>query len=151
RKQVRSMFRSTSTTEATIRMKSPGVLVCALLLGAHAADHADAATILVAQGASTWQYLDAGQAAPPDWNSPAFDASGWRTGAAPLGYGRPGMTTTISYGRAPEGKPITAYFRRKVDVPDLRKVANLVLDLRRDDGAVVYWNGVEILRSNLPA
>lgn len=135
-----------------IRTRQGCHLFSAALLLAHAVHAANAATVLVAPGgASTWQYLDAGRTAVPGWNTPAFDARQWKTGAAPLGYGDPGMTTTLSYGRLPEAKPVTTYFRRVVQVPDPARVAHLALDLRRDDGAVVYWNGVEILRDNLPA
>ncbi|MYN07029.1 S41 family peptidase [Pseudoduganella aquatica] len=124
------------------------------LSGLQAVQHAGAAELLAAAGAaSAWQYLDAGKPAAPDWNSASADmaAAGWKTGAAPLGYGRTdSANTTVSFGAAPEAKPITTYFRRTVNVADPAQVALLTLDLRRDDGAVVYWNGVEIQRSNMP-
>lgn len=126
-------------------------LFSAALLMAPAVHEANAATVLVAPGgASSWRYLDAGRIAAQGWNTEAFDARQWKAGTAPLGYGDRGLTTTIAYGRLPEAKPITTYFRHVVDVPDPQRVAHLALDLRRDDGAVVYWNGVEILRDNLP-
>lgn len=122
-----------------------------VLFSAHATRGADAAEVLVAPGAgSSWQYLDGGKPAAPDWNRAVVDTAGWKSGAAPLGYGHPDNNTTVAYGRLPEAKPITTYFRRQVDVADAAQVATLALDLRRDDGAVVYWNGVEILRSNMP-
>ena len=132
-------------------MKNPRYLILGMLAGALLSHAAQAATVLVGAGAqSRWQYLDAGTAAAPDWQRTVSDGARWKSGAAPLGYGHPGNTSTISFGRAPQAKPITAYFRREVDVADPARVATLVVDLRRDDGAVVYWNGVELLRSNMP-
>ena len=47
--------------------------------------------------------------------------------------------------------PITAYFRRIFEVNDLENVTGLTLDVVRDDGFVVYINGVEVARDNMPA
>lgn len=133
-------------------MKQLHCLIYTVLLAAQAAHQANAATILVSPGgATTWHYLDAGKSAPPDWNTGDAQGQGWKTGAAPLGFGDPGITTTLSFGRDDKAKPISAYFRRRIEVADPRQVANLTLDLRRDDGAVVYLNGIEIARSNMPA
>ncbi len=108
--------------------------------------------VLITRGAqSTWQYLDAGQAADKEWAALNDDPAHWKSGPAPLGYGRPGMQTTVSFGVNALAKPITTYFRHSVDVAAPGKVETLVLYLRRDDGAVVYWNGVEIVRSNMPS
>ncbi len=123
----------------------------ALLLAAGLPTGALAATQLVAPGgASVWQYLDAGKVAAGDWST-SLTPAGWKQGAAPLGYGHAGNATTVSYGPAADAKAITTYFRRQVDVSDPNQVATLTFDLRRDDGAVVYWNGREILRTNMPA
>ena len=46
---------------------------------------------------------------------------------------------------------ITTYFRHGFSVDDPESIEGLTLALQRDDGAVVYLNGAEILRSNLPA
>ncbi len=45
---------------------------------------------------------------------------------------------------------ITYYFRKSFTVADPAQYAGLTLNLRRDDGAVVYLNGTEIARSNMP-
>lgn len=124
----------------------------AMLASSQALPAASASTVLVAAGPrSVWQYLDAGQIAAPGWQSAAFDAGAWKAGAAPLGYGDPGLTTTLSFGRVPAAKPVTTYLRRVVQVADPARLGAITFDLRRDDGAVLYWNGVEILRSNMPA
>lgn len=97
---------------------------------------------------ATWRFSDDRVAPDPSWNQPGFDDAAWASGPAPLGYGD-GQPTALSYGPNGGNKPITAWFRAAFDVVD--PAAELVLGLRRDDGAVVYLNGVEIRRDNLPA
>ena len=48
-------------------------------------------------------------------------------------------------------KYITTYFRHGFEVPDASIYAVLNMRFRRDDGVIVYLNGVEVHRSNLPA
>lgn len=108
------------------------------------------AASLIPVGA-TWRYLDAGGAAPAGWTLPAFDDGGWVTGAAPLGYGDP-VATEVSYGGDAGAKHITTWFRHAFELTpeDGEQVDEVSLALRVDDGAVVYLDGVEVLRSNLP-
>ena len=46
---------------------------------------------------------------------------------------------------------ITYYFRRQFTVPNPASFTTLNLRYVRDDGAVIYLNGTEVVRSNLPA
>lgn len=104
--------------------------------------------VLVPQG-SVWAYLD--QGVPPDnWRRPG-GAPDWPTGPAPLGYGDAHQVTTLDYGADPNNKPMAAWFRLEFDAQDTASVQALDLSLLRDDGAVVWLNGQELLRSNLPA
>jgi len=98
-----------------------------------------------------WRYLDTGVDAGTAWRAPGFSDATWPSGAAQLGYGDGDETTRVSFGPNPNSKPITTYFRRQFTVTDSASVASLVLRLLRDDGAVVYLNGVEVVRSNMPA
>ena len=66
-----------------------------------------------------------------------------------FGYGDADEKTIIS--TAPTPRPLTAYFRTTVNVTDPAAFATIVASLVRDDGAVVYVNGVEVGRDNLPA
>ena len=102
----------------------------------------DAANDLVSLG-SIWSYLDDGSDQGTAWRESGFDDSGWESGAAQLGFGDGDETTTIDSGA------ITYYFRHDFSV-DSTGVLGLELDLRRDDGAIVYLNGTEIARSNMP-
>lgn len=107
-------------------------------------------TVLVAQGA-TWQYLDDGSDPGPDW---LIGSVAWSSGPAQLGYGDGDESTVISCGDSPQcdsDNHITSYFRHSFEVADASQHTALTLRLLRDDGAVVYLNGQEIVRSNLDA
>ena len=94
---------------------------------------------------TAWRYLSDGSDQGTAWTAPAFDDSTWSTGDAELGYGDGDEATPIS----PKG--VTSYFRRTFTVADAAQVSRLTLLLQRDDGSVVYLNGTEVARSNMPA
>jgi secreted PhoX family phosphatase len=102
---------------------------------------------LVARG-TTWRYRDDGSDQGTSWRKRSFDDRGWRSGAAPLGYGDR-VATRISSGPDADRKYITTYFRRTFQAR--RDDAELHLRVRRDDGVVVYVNGDEVARSNMPS
>jgi hypothetical protein len=97
-----------------------------------------------------WRFYDRGALPGSDWFSPQFDDSSWETGRARFGYGGDGEATKVGYGPDAADKHITTYFRRWFDVPDPGTAAGIRVALQRDDGAVVYLNGLEVLRSNMP-
>lgn len=96
---------------------------------------------------SNWKYLDDGSDQGTAWRTPAFNDSTWPSGPAELGYGDGDETTVIGFGLNPASRAITAYFRRTFVVADPARIGQLVLNLVRDDGAIVYLNGTEIGRS----
>ena len=104
---------------------------------------------LVPRGAS-WKYLDGGTAPGAGWQGSLFDDSGWSNGVAQLGYGDGDEATVISYGPDSTNKYITSYYRHAFTAPDPVGITNLSLRVQRDDGAVVYLNGIEIFRNNMP-
>jgi len=104
---------------------------------------------LVEKG-STWKYLDDGSDQSTAWYRISFDDSGWASGPAELGYGDGDEATVVSFGTDPNNKYITTYFRHIFGVSDPSKHKNLILRILRDDGAVVYLNGTEVFRTNMP-
>ena len=110
-----------------------------------------AAMTLVGRG-STWKYLDTGTNQGTAWRDLAFQDSGWATGPGKLGYSsnNAGFGTVVSYGPDPANKYITTYFRKAFTVSNPGTIAALNLGLLRDDGAVVYLNGIEVYRNNMP-
>ena len=97
---------------------------------------------LIALGA-TWSYLDDGTDQGTAWRESDFDDSSWESGPAQLGFGEGDEATTITRGAT------TFYFRHDFNVASAG-IMGLELTLRRDDGAIVYLNGTEIVRSNMP-
>ncbi len=104
---------------------------------------------LIAAGAS-WKYRDTGIAPPANWTSNDYADTAWTTGPARLGYGDT-QATTVAYGTEVNNRHITTWFRHTFTVADATLFDALRLELQRDDGAVVYLNGVELLRDNLPS
>ena len=101
-------------------------------------------------GGDIWKYSDTGQDLGTNWSQPDYDDSGWASGAARLGYGDPAVFTTVSYGTNASNKHITTYFRDSFVVPGNVTFTNLNFRLARVDGAVVWLNGREAFRTNMP-
>lgn len=105
---------------------------------------------------SSWRYL-ANNTRPANWETVAYSDVAWPSGVAELGYGQGDEATCIPSGGGgtlclPTGtKYITTYFRKVVNIPNPALHSEFSINLKRDDGAVVYLNGVEVVRSNLPA
>lgn len=102
---------------------------------------------LVAAGA-LWKYLDDGSDQATAWREAAFDDSPWQEGPAQLGYGDRSDVTQVGFGPDRSNRFITTYFRHQFDVADPSLFESLTLELLRDDGAAVYLNGTEIVRTD---
>ena len=108
-------------------------------------------TMLIARGA-TWKYYDTVTNAVAGWMTTNFNDSAWAGGPSPLGYGNtPTEATTVGYGPNSSAKYISTYFRKYFVVTNVTGLASATFNLLRDDGAVVYLNGAEVFRENLPA
>ena len=105
---------------------------------------------LVEAGAS-WSFKDDGALPTAGWTNVGFDASAWKAGAGPFGYGRPGLKTTLSFGGNASQKHVTTWLRRTFDVASVDDIAWLRVMMKKDDGAALYLNGTEIYRTNLPS
>ena len=101
------------------------------------------------QRGSGWRYLDDGSDQGTAWYATDFDDEDWKAGNAPFSY-KEGDYTQVDFGSDEEDKYITTYFRKTFLVPNANLYHAVLLELRRDDGAVVYLNGREIARSNMP-
>jgi tartrate-resistant acid phosphatase type 5 len=106
-------------------------------------------TPLVRAG-SRWLYWDVGIDPGAFWMTPAFEEQGWREGAAPLGYGVGDEATEVHWGPDDDHRHTTTWFRKEFHVDSICTARHLRLRLVRDDGLVVYLNGAEVYRSNMP-
>ena len=100
---------------------------------------------------SVWRYLDDGSDQGSAWVSASFDDTGWSSGNAQFGYGDGDETTTVSFGADANNKHVTTYFRKSFYVDDPANYQSLLLKVMRDDGVVVYINGTEVERQNMPS
>ncbi|WP_158603881.1 PKD domain-containing protein [Cryobacterium tepidiphilum] len=100
------------------------------------------------QAGSSWRYWYSSTNPPSGWAGRAFDDSGWDSGRAPMGWGTSDIATTLT---ASTPKPLTSYHRASFTVADAAAIASVTLTARSDDGIVVYVNGTEVGRHNLPA
>jgi len=93
---------------------------------------------------SAWKYNDADVALPATWKSSNYDVSNWAVGNGPLGYGDPVTTSFIS-------GVDTAYLIKDFTVNLTDLTNTMEFGVRRDDGIIVYLNGEEVIRDNMPA
>ena len=75
----------------------------------------------------------------------------WSEGLSPLGYADNQVVTTIDFGGITSQKHLTTYFRKLVNIQSVDQFGSFTLGLQRDDGAVIYVNGKEVARSQMPA
>lgn len=101
---------------------------------------------LVSAGA-VWKYLDDGSDQGTAWQARNFNDNSWSAGPAQLGYGDGDEATVVNRGTVLSH--ITTYFRHSFQWGSTETIG-VNLRLLRDDGAIVYLNGNEIARSNMP-
>lgn len=104
--------------------------------------------LLLVKRGSSWRYFAEGSLPGAGWNKPGFDDSRWPEGTGELGYGNDPDTQILNAQSA--RSVVTTYFRKQFTLNSPQIVRSLLLGLKRDDGAVVYLNGVEVLRVGLP-
>ncbi|MCL1909972.1 MAG: CotH kinase family protein, partial [Kiritimatiellaeota bacterium] len=114
-------------------------------------------TLLVARSSAVWNYYDLGDCPAPDWNQPNYNAAAW-PGSGPGILGFPGndnanpvAATTRRYVNGVNGEQVTTtYFRHVFNVAADFSDCELKMNILRDDGVILYLNGVEIFRDNMP-
>lgn len=122
-------------------------------VGWRSLDGTTSATTLFDQ-ASSWLYYDQGSLDGQDWTATSYDTHVWAEGNAPLGYGNTASdyTTTLGYGGNASQKYPTYYFRKTVTLDAApSSSATFSLNYTVDDGFIVYVNGTEAARYNMPS
>jgi hypothetical protein len=129
------------------------VVAMQILMGI--AVHAQTQTIF--DYASSWRYLDDGSNQGTTWKETGYNDATWSSGTGIFGYGDGWITVCVKGCAATacgssgcSTKFITTYFRKTVNIPDVSKYSGITLNVWRDDGIVVYVNGAEVWRSNMP-
>ncbi len=106
--------------------------------------------LIITQG-EEWAYFETREMIGTAWREGTFDDSKWKRGKAEFGYGDGNETTVIDFGENAQSKFITTYFRKEFSIADPTVLEHTLLRVLRDDGAVVYLNGQEIHRTQMPA
>ena len=110
---------------------------------------ADAAEVIGA--GATWRYHKGKtEASSPDrttWRQAGYNDSGWATGKAPFYYGEPFVGTELGDMR---GNYSSVYLRTTFAVTNPGVLGSFTLNVLSDDGFVVWLNGQEIGRFNVP-
>ncbi len=102
---------------------------------------------------SEWKYYDQGSLDNQNWTATAYDDASWASGQAPLGYfvgGSRTHNTILDYGESTSSKRPTYYLRKTLDIENLNAKDVFTLNYTIDDGMVVYVNGTEAGRYNMP-
>lgn len=109
-------------------------------------------TLTLIKISDTWKYFDLGSLPAANWATSAYDDATWSTGKGQFGYGDLDEKTVVSYGGDVNNKFTTTYFRKSVliDAATIAKLDLIKAAVNFDDGAVVYVNGTEVFRNNLP-
>ena len=83
------------------------------------------------------------------WRAPSYNDATWQRGPSQWGFGDGDEQTVLIWASNP--RPTTAYGRTTVDVgPSTAGITGLQMRILVDDSAVVYINGTEVYRFNLP-
>lgn len=152
-------FTDATKTNTTVRFPGPGTYVLRLTASDGELSRSDEGTVTITRPATTqrviaanspWRHLDDGSDQGTAWRAPAFNDAAWKSGAAQLGYGDGDEATVVGFGPNGSDKYPTTYFRRSFTIASRAAVRGLKYGLMRDDGAVVYLNGVEVGRDNMP-
>ncbi|NAS31503.1 hypothetical protein GTQ40_11005 [Flavobacteriaceae bacterium R38] len=96
-----------------------------------------------------WSYFDSDSIPENKWTTNSISEN-WKTGKSPLGYGNESVKTIISFGGNSDKKHISKYFRKTFNLEDPFKYLVYELRVQRDDGIVIYLNGHEVWRNNMP-
>ena len=115
------------------------------------AGQSDASRKTVFAAGSNWQYYDKGSLDGTNWTATSYNEQGWSTGTAIIGYDynnqHPDIVTTVDEGYLP------CYYFRKSFTLDAAPQADdqFTLSYTADDGIIVYVNGTEAGRYNMPS
>jgi hypothetical protein len=104
----------------------------------------------IADNNTVWTFLQDGSDQGTNWMYNNFNDQSWDSGQSYFGFGPYYYPTPIQYGPNPNNKYITYYFRTEFIVDSLDGVTGFSFSYLYNAGAIVYLNGQEILRDNMP-
>ncbi len=99
---------------------------------------------------AVWNYWDKANKPSTNWLDTLNNDTFWSYNNTPLGYGDNFYINPISFGGNANNKNITTWYRKTINVNTATLAETLELNIMCDDGAVVYVNGTQVLRHNMP-
>jgi len=99
-------------------------------------------TLFFNQG-SYWQYWDVSSNVATGWIDSLYNDDSWPVGYSQMGFGEGDEQTLLNNGL------IGYYFRKKVNIIDTSQLNDIYLHMVHDDGAIVYINSQEVLRTEM--
>ena len=93
--------------------------------------------------ATSWKYLNDGSDQGTAWYATAFNDAAWTSATALFHVGEAGTTNLTTLRQ-------TTYFRKTFTITNHSSYDDFTINLVVDDGAVIYVNGVEAARQNMP-
>ncbi|MFC0678144.1 family 16 glycosylhydrolase [Lysobacter korlensis] len=132
----------------TFRMLAGALLTGVLVTGfaVPAAPAAAAPTTIVAFGSTGWSYYRGSAEPPKSWRTATVP---WKRGKAPLGFGTGTGALGTKLPNSFKTKPLATFFQRTFTLKSV-PAGGVTLTTWADDGVIVYVNGTEVLRRNLP-
>ncbi len=98
----------------------------------------------------TWKFYAAGNP-PLGWKDAAFDDGSWASGSGTFRLGSPALPSPATAGSSLPAGPTAYFFRKNFSFSASPATTQLRLRLLADDGAAVFLNGNELVRTNLAA
>jgi hypothetical protein len=105
------------------------------------------ASSLLIESNTDWRYRRGFLTVPATWNRRDFNDASWELGPTGIGYGD-GDDLTVLVDM--EGSYLTVFCRKEFTVVNPAAVGELLLTMVYDDGVVVFVNGIEVDRVNMP-
>lgn len=113
-------------------------------------------TVAVVARDALWLYNESGDDLGSEWADRSYAVGGdWKSGDGPLGFARGldfSLGTVLTRPDLNSPPVVTYYFESEFELSEAQAegVREIVLDHAVDDGAIFYFNGLEVERFNLP-
>lgn len=135
---VSNAFGSVTSTPAILDVRKPPPLVKTLAL--------------ISVTGTAWKYLDDGSNQGTAWTEAAFDDAAWPSGPGLFGTESNPSVYPYPFNTAwpVGGGRVTYYARTHFTLPMISLVQDLVFTNYVDDGCIIYLNGIEVGRYNMP-
>jgi VCBS repeat-containing protein len=111
---------------------------------------ASATDVTMVPKEATWKYLDGNVNPGAEWEARVFDDTSWSSGPGPLGGGDTHINTAVNIG-LDGARYRNVFYRKSFTVSSAGAFQSLTLNLLRDDGALVYLNGTQVVADGVAA